>query len=135
MIKSNNFIGFNQPYRGEKNYLTWSRKEYIKGKNLLIQSLLDSSLDFKVWTPEGGFFVVADISNVDFDEKYMKTETGEKISRSFGFSLWLGNEKRVISIPMSAFYSEGNQQLGNNLVRFALCKTQETIKEAGVRLK
>ena len=78
---------------------------------------------------------MADISNIDFDERFTKTESGEKLSRSFGFSLWLGNEKRVISIPMSAFYSEANQHLGNNLVRFALCKTQETIKEAGVRLK
>jgi N-succinyldiaminopimelate aminotransferase len=43
----------------------------------------------------------------------------------------MAREARVVAVPGSAFYRPGH---GGNRVRFAFCKSPETVAEAGRRL-
>lgn len=58
-----------------------------------------------IWIPDGGFFLLADISRVNVDEKYYTNpNTGEKLSKDFAACIWLAKERGVVAIPCSVFY-------------------------------
>lgn len=89
-------------------------KEYadtlIKNRNLLIDVLLESKYDFKLWVPKGGFFIMADISNVEVNPKYLVDEkTGEKRLKDMAFCIQLAREDGVVAIPCSTFF-DSNQK-------------------------
>ena len=52
----------------------------------------------------------------------------------FSFCKYLATEVGVAAIPPSAFYSAQNKSLGQDYVRFAFCKTMETLERAKERL-
>ena len=83
-------------------------------------SLLRASLEkLKLVTndPEGGYFLIADVSGTGMtDIEFMKHIASK--------------ERGVICVPMSAFYDPENKHIPNNLVRFSICKTPETVKKA-----
>jgi len=64
--------------------------------------------------PEGGYFLIADVSGTG------KTDTE--------FMRWLAETKGVICVPLSVFYASSNAP--KSLVRFAICKEKETIERA-----
>jgi hypothetical protein len=37
----------------------------MKNRKILIDQLLDSRYDFKLWIPKGGYFIMADISSIE----------------------------------------------------------------------
>ena len=79
--------------------------------------------------------VRTDISRINVEEKYFLNERGEKVySKDFAFCIKLIRENGVGAIPCSVFYSDEFKHLGNNLVRFAFCKTDEVVKEAKEKL-
>lgn len=95
-------------------------------RDLLINQLVNSNIPFNIWVPEGGFFVICDITNVVIDAKYFIDEkTGDTYTKDYAFSIWLCKEKGVTSIPCSVFYPPEYRHLGENLVRFAFCKTED----------
>src|SRR5256885_2197272 len=49
------------------------------------------------------------------------------------FARWLTCEAGVAPVPGSSFFSR--PELGRNLVRFAFCKTEDQLREAGERLR
>ena len=51
----------NQPYKGFKDYYEFIHNMFLNKKNLLCKALKESNLDLKVFEPEGGHFVLADI--------------------------------------------------------------------------
>lgn len=128
------FLKSNDPYRNEKSYFDWSRSQFLSGRNRLLKSMSYGSLDFKYWTPQAGYFVIADFSNVPYDKKYHTFETKKPYSKDYAFALWLGNERKAVGVPMSVFYSGPNKHLGENLIRFACCKTEEYFKEVDKKL-
>lgn len=67
-------------------------------------------------------------------EKYLTDENGNKRSKDYAFSIQLAFENGVVCIPMSPFYGYDNAHLGSKYVRFAFCKEEEMIFEAGRRL-
>jgi len=48
------------------------------------------------------------------------------------FAIWLSREVGVTPVPGSSFFGPGG---GQNLVRFAFCKTVDVIEEAAKRLR
>ncbi|KAL4506698.1 hypothetical protein ABPG72_000269 [Tetrahymena utriculariae] len=119
----------------KSSYFAETAQKLKNHRDLLINQLVNSKIPFKIWVPEGGFFVICDISQVEVDPKYFVDEkTGEKYTKDYAFSIWLCKEKGVTAIPCSVFYPPEYQYLGQNLVRFAFCKTEDTILEAGKRL-
>ena len=81
-------------------------------------ALRDAGFVFAV--PQGAYYVMADFSNVSNlpDDE---------------FAAWLTVEHGVAPVPGSSFYSR--RELGRRFVRFAFCKTDDMLLEAGRRLK
>lgn len=77
---------------------------------------------FKALCPDGGYFVIADGSALgSADDVALCTA--------------LPGRAGVVAIPPSAFYSDEHKHLARTLVRFAFCKSDEAILEAGRRLR
>ncbi len=80
-------------------------------------------------------YIRTDISRIKVEEKYFLNEKGEKVfSKDYAFSIKLIKENGVGTIPCSVFYSDELKSLGNNLVRFAFCKTDDLIADAKKKL-
>jgi len=73
-------------------------------ENIQVQSIL----------PDGGYFLVCDVS-----------KTGKSDTE---FARWLATVHGIVCVPMSCFYDTDNGS--KSLVRFAVCKTRETIQTA-----
>ncbi|MBI4506229.1 MAG: hypothetical protein HY691_11885 [Chloroflexi bacterium] len=70
--------------------------------------------------PEGAYYVLADFRAIrDLPDR--------------AFVEWMAAEVGVIGVPGSAFYH--HKELGERLVRFAFPKRDETLHEAGARLR
>ncbi|CAM9463822.1 unnamed protein product, partial [Ectocarpus fasciculatus] len=54
------------------------------------------------------------------------------MTHDWAFCRWLAIEHGLVAIPTSPFFSEDSREggLGNGLVRFCFCKTDETIEAA-----
>lgn len=67
-------------------------------------------------------------------DKYLKASTPAMpvMTHDWAFCRWLAIEHGLVAIPTSPFFSENSRKkgLGNGLVRFCFCKTDETIEAA-----
>ena len=121
-----------------------SRENYKKGRDQLISYINNSGndFDFKFWIPQSGFFVLCDRDNVRFDERYQnynleKKDFSEKgkYTKDFAFAIWLALNKKIVGVPGSVFYSGDNKKRGEKLMRFACCKTIDSLKPLESYLK
>lgn len=81
---------------------------------------------------------MADTSAVEVPEAYLNERTPaapQGVSRDWAFCRWMAIEGGVIAIPSSPFYSEQNKALSSRYVRFAFCKSDETIAAACERIE
>ena len=89
-------------------------------RDLLVAQLKHTP--FRALEPQGGYFVVADSSALGYENDIDLCNA-------------LPERAGVVAIPPSAFYSDAHKLLAKNLVRFAFCKSDEAILEAGRRLQ
>ncbi|XP_061071807.1 kynurenine--oxoglutarate transaminase 1-like isoform X5 [Conger conger] len=96
----------------------------------LAQGLVDVGL--QPIMPEGGYFMIADISslNVDFHDSSTKDEP-----RDCRFAKWLIKNKGLATIPVSEFYSLEHCKDFENYIRFCFVKEDSTINAAEEILK
>ena len=59
---------------------------------------------------------------------------GNKRTKDYAFAYQLAHENGVICIPCSPFYDKRNLADGERYVRFAFCKSDAEILEAGSRM-
>merc|ERR1719499_718910 len=85
--------------------------------DMLCAALRD--LGLAVTTPNGGYFVVADLSPTGLTD--------------MAFVKALIKSAKVSCTPMSVFYS--SKAAPSNLVRFAVCKERQTIADAVERMQ
>ena len=57
------------------------------------------------------------------------------MTKDWAFCRFLTIEIGVTAIPTSCFYSEKDEKLAENLVRFAFCKEDEALLQAEQKLK
>jgi aspartate/methionine/tyrosine aminotransferase len=69
--------------------------------------------------PEGAYYVLCDIRPFGFDDDTQ-------------FAHWLIRDVGVAGVPGSSFFSR--RELGQHLIRFTFCKTEELLEEAVRRL-
>ena len=106
--------------RADKGYYEGLARFYRSKRDLLVEALNETP--FKPFTPQGGYFVMADSSALPYEDDVTLCEN-------------LPKDAGVGAIPPSAFYSAAHKSLAKHLVRFAFCKSDEAIAEAGQRLK
>ena len=95
------------------------RSSYAHKRDLLHSALTCAGLAGSL--PPAGYFVMSDISDLGF-------------ANDFDFCLALIEHAGVAAIPPSAFFSPKNKAIGQQFARFAFCKTDELLREAGERL-
>eukprot|EP00557_Chaetoceros_sp_GSL56_P012980 CAMPEP_0176478604 /NCGR_PEP_ID=MMETSP0200_2-20121128/1274_1 /TAXON_ID=947934 /ORGANISM="Chaetoceros sp., Strain GSL56" /LENGTH=458 /DNA_ID=CAMNT_0017874551 /DNA_START=135 /DNA_END=1511 /DNA_ORIENTATION=- len=126
-----------EPYGGQESYYKWVAEEYKRKRGLLCDALKEAGMDPIV--PDGGFFIMTDTSGINVPEEYLKEKTvampTDPMPRDWALSRYLTKEVGVTAIPPSAFYDVENVPLAKNLLRFAYCKGDDTIMEAGKRFK
>ena len=152
-----------RPYEGFPTYYEWLAAQYARKRDILmavsrphccmpaspalppsdtplrvrLQSLAASGL--RPVAPEGSFFIMADTTAVTrpLPPAYVGASTpasGPVMTRDWALARYLTIERRVACIPPSAFYDDADKPLAAGLLRFAFCKEDESLVEAGVRL-
>ena len=102
----------------ENHFYETLTQSYTSKRNFLIDALTSAGLTPIV--PQGTYFVMVDISSLDF-------------ANDVEFCRYLTKEIGVAAIPPSAFYH--NPSDGAGLARFAFCKEDKTLEEAARRLQ
>ncbi|MBE7470756.1 MAG: aminotransferase [Anaerolineae bacterium] len=103
----------------EKNYYHHLAADYQAKRDYLAAALAEVGLEVSL--PAGAYFIMAGIKSLGFDD-------------DFAFCKYLAAEVGVAAIPPSAFYSAPHKSLGQSYVRFAFCKTMDTLERARERL-
>lgn len=126
-----------EPYLGYASYYKWVAEEYKRKRGLLCDALREAGMEPIV--PDGGFFIMTDTSGITVPKEYLEEKTvampTDPMPRDWALSRYLTKEVGVTAIPPSAFYDVENVPLAKNLLRFAYCKGDDTIMEAGRRFK
>jgi aspartate/methionine/tyrosine aminotransferase len=104
--------------RAPESYYRDFVADYRAKRDLLLNGLTD--LGFEVYSPAGTYFVLVDHTPFGFET-------------DVAFCRHLIEHVGVAAIPCSVFFHD--QRDGARLVRFAFCKTEETIQEAITRMK
>lgn len=102
-----------------KEYYSQLAADYQQKRDHLLESL--RSVGFEADTPQSGFFIMAGITPFGWDNDVAACK-------------YLAGEVGVAAIPPSAFYSEANKGLGKSYIRFAFCKTLDTLEQARQKL-
>ncbi|SCU87023.1 LADA_0E01530g1_1 [Lachancea dasiensis] len=117
----------------QKNYFENMRQEYIH-KFKIFTSVFDE-LGLPYTKPEGTYFVLVDFSKVKIPEDYPFPQELLSKGKDFRISYWLINELGVVAIPPTEFYIPEHEKAAENLLRFAVCKSDEYLEGAVERLK
>jgi kynurenine---oxoglutarate transaminase / cysteine-S-conjugate beta-lyase / glutamine---phenylpyruvate transaminase len=123
-----------KPYEGHASYYHWLKEQYQAKRDCLVASLTTAGM--RPIPPNAGFFVMTLTDGLDPPASYLveSTPSCPVMTRDWALARFLTKEVRVACIPPSAFYSEEHKPLASNLLRFAFCKTNEALVEAGTRL-
>ena len=93
------------------------RREYQRKRDYIEPVLREAG--FKCDSPDGAYYVMADIANFGF-------------ANDIEFTKHLIREIGVAVVPGSSFYE--NREMGSQMVRFCFCKLDETLEAAAERL-
>lgn len=85
--------------------------------------------------PEGGYFVIANMSRVKLPDDYDFPQHVRDRPRDFKLAWFLIMELGVAAIPPSEFYTKENAHLAENYLRFAVCKNDDVLDAAKERLQ
>lgn len=98
-------------------YYRGLQQEYQQKRDYLLPVLQNAG--FKVYQPDGAYYVMTDISAFGFNN-------------DVEFTNFLIKEIGVACVPCSSFYSD--KSLGAQQVRFCFCKKEETLEAAAEKL-
>jgi aspartate/methionine/tyrosine aminotransferase len=112
---------------------------YLKRRELLIEQLASAGLPAVV--PQGSYFVMADISKVPpaaYEAIGSQPDVAgapTDVAKDWKFCRWMVREVGVGCLPCTAFCSRESAHLFSNYVRFAFCKKESDLVEAGRRMR
>ena len=89
-------------------------------RDQMCAALLDAG--FTIFPSVSTYFVTADIRNMQADGDGM------------AFCQRLAHDAGVVAIPNVVFYTPAHREAGRHLIRFAFCKREDVLAEAGQRL-
>ncbi|XP_058842896.1 kynurenine--oxoglutarate transaminase 1 isoform X2 [Acipenser ruthenus] len=114
----------------ESYFLQFPRQLQQK-RSRLAQSLL--AVGMQPIMPEGGYFLIADISTLKADLQDSSDANQEPYD--YRFVKWMIKNKGLATIPVSAFYSAEHKKDFENYVRFCFVKEDSTLCAAEKILK
>uniref|UniRef100_A0A7S4I3R0 Aminotransferase class I/classII large domain-containing protein n=1 Tax=Odontella aurita TaxID=265563 RepID=A0A7S4I3R0_9STRA len=134
-----------EPYEGHPSYYEYLKAKYTRKRDLLATALRQAGFAVPDWdaSPGGGFFIFArigkDIADAVPSERIMASNPaapGGVARRDWALCQWMAEEKGVLCIPASPFFSRERAEEGasDEFVRIAFCKTDETIEKAAQAL-
>ncbi|KAH6620797.1 pyridoxal phosphate-dependent transferase [Chaetomium sp. MPI-SDFR-AT-0129] len=85
--------------------------------------------------PEGGYFVMVNLSCVELPADYPFPPHVAERPRDFKLAWFLIQELGVAAIPPSEFYTDANAKIVEDYLRFAVCKPDEVLEDAKERLR
>ncbi|KAH6613460.1 pyridoxal phosphate-dependent transferase [Chaetomium tenue] len=85
--------------------------------------------------PEGGYFVMVNLSGVEIPADYPFPPHVAERPRDFRLAWFLIQELGVAAIPPSEFCTDENSHLVEDYLRFAVCKPDEVLEDAKERLR
>lgn len=85
--------------------------------------------------PEGGYFVLANLGKVQLPKDYNFPRHVKDRPRDFKMSWFLIMELGVAAIPPTEFYTDENAYIGEDWLRFAVCKNDDVLEGAKERLR
>ncbi|XP_016003994.2 kynurenine--oxoglutarate transaminase 3 isoform X3 [Rousettus aegyptiacus] len=91
-----------------------------------VVNLLES-VGLKSVVPDGGYFIIADVSLLDADLSDMKNSNE---SYDYKFVKWMTKNKKLSAIPVSAFCNTENTSQFEKFVRFCFIKKDSTLDAA-----
>lgn len=103
----------------DADYYNHFQRAYKQRRDVLMAAL--EKTGFACTAPDGAYYVLADFSAID----------SRRDDREF--AIWLAETIGIATVPGSSFYGEPGR--GNSTVRFAFCKTFETLGRAAERLE
>lgn len=138
------------PYEGYSSYYEHLKAMYTRKRDLLGSALNEAGFGIPDYdkSPGGGFFIFARIGKEIADKipkdrlkAYNAAAPGTVARQDWALCQWMAEEKGVLCIPASPFFSEDctkdedGSPLSDQFVRIAFCKTNETIQKAANALK
>ncbi|KAJ7988261.1 hypothetical protein DPEC_G00321750 [Dallia pectoralis] len=126
-------VGFQREYEqfGTPDSYFLQLPKRLQRKRLKLAACLES-VGLQPVMPEGGYFMIADISSVQVDFTDPSTQ-GEPYD--YRFVKWLIKEKGLATIPVSAFYGSEHSKDFENYIRFCFVKEDSTLNAAEDILK
>ncbi|XP_062410515.1 kynurenine--oxoglutarate transaminase 1 isoform X1 [Sardina pilchardus] len=121
-------VGFEREYDcfGKEESYFLQLPALLHHKRLRLAQCLQS-VGLQPILPQGGYFMITDVSTLKVDLNDPSTE-GEPYD--YRFVKWLIKEKGLATIPVSAFYSPEHQKDFQNYIRFCFVKEDSTLKSA-----
>ncbi len=103
----------------QNGYYAALQARFLAQRNALYHCLEQAG--FMPMLPQGGYFIVAEINNFSSDSQE--------------FARYLVSEIGVAAMPVPIFYDPSTRAKAPNALRFAACKSLETIAQAATRLE
>ena len=103
----------------DADYYNHMQRAYRQRRDVLMSALVQAG--FSCTAPDGAYYVLADFSAID----------SGRTDREF--AVWLAETVGVATVPGTSFY--GDPGRGTSAIRFAFCKTFETLGRAAGRLE
>ena len=137
-----------EPYEGYDSYYEYLNSKYRRKRDLLGRALKEAGFAIPDYdrTPGGGFFIFARITPElrralpaeRMGPEYTKNAAapGGEARLDWALCQWMAEEKGVLCIPSSPFFSRERAMDGasDEFIRVAFCKTDETIEQAAKAL-
>lgn len=120
--------------QAETNSYYADQIEAFKEKYAIFTKIWDD-LGLPYTVPDGGYFLLVNLAKVQLPENYEFPEDVADRPKDFKLAYWLIKEFGVVAIPPTEFYSKENQKIAENYLRFAVCKDNHLLEEAGRRLQ
>ncbi|KAI4625740.1 hypothetical protein J4E80_002873 [Alternaria sp. BMP 0032] len=124
-------IGFEQA--DAHNFWDESKKE-MKAKIDKFTAVFNE-LGLPYSDPEGGYFVLVNMSKVKLPSDYEFPPHVAERPRDFQLSWFLIKEVGVAAIPPTEFFTPGNAHIVEDWLRFAVCKNDDVLEQAMERLR
>jgi len=108
----------------DEAYFKWLPAKLQENCQMLADAFSDIGCT-PVW-PDGGYFMIVDTANMDWDFADLKT------GRCYDVDCvkWLTREFKLATIPISVFYGEKNRHLSAKYIRVCCAKSDGTIEKA-----